>query len=74
MMVLAQVRTCLSLTVLAGFAGDLALQQSLVRPYLFQHLLKGRRQLPASSRQCFLARDCTSHMVSLSLLGQGSLG
>lgn len=28
MMVLAQVRTCLSLTVLAGFAGDLALQQS----------------------------------------------
>lgn len=47
---------------------------SLVRPYLFQRLLKGRRQLPASSRQCFLARDCTSAMVSLSLLGRGSLG
>lgn len=77
MTVLAQVGTCLSLTMLAGFAGDLALQQSADQQsghYLFQHLLKDRRHLPASSRLGFLARDCTSAMVSLSLLGWGSPG
>lgn len=72
MTVLAQVRTCLCLTMLAGFAGDL--HCSLVRPHLLQHLLKGKKQLPASPRQCFLARDWSSTMVSLSLLGQGSPG